>query len=59
MTTPAEVHAKDAERAELEALMAQWQAAGGIPQIVSTCRQEKTMQTMRQLNACTWEDRSR
>ena len=30
------------ERAELEALMADWQAKGGIPMLVTTCRQEKT-----------------
>ena len=46
------------ERAELEALMADWQAKGGIPQLVTTCRQEKTMQNMRQLNACTWESKN-
>ena len=45
------------ERAELEALMAKWVAEGGIPELATTCRQEKTMQTMRQLNACTWEAR--
>ena len=45
------------ERAELEALMADWQAKGGIPQLVTTCRQEKTMQNMRQLNANTRENR--
>ena len=45
------------ERAELEALMADWQAKGGIPQLVTNSREEKTMQNMRQFNACTWEDR--
>ena len=30
------------ERAELEALMAKWVAEGGIPEISTTCRQEKT-----------------
>lgn len=46
------------ERAELEALMADWQAKGGIPQLVTTCRQEKTMMNMRELNACTWDGRN-
>ena len=45
------------ERAELEALLAEWMAAGHVPQLVQGCRQEKTMMNMRQLNACTWEDR--
>ena len=45
------------ERAELEALLAAWQAKGGIPQLVTTCRQEKTMATMRETNAAAWEGR--
>ena len=46
------------ERAELEALMADWQAKGGIPMLVTTFRQEKTMAAVRELNACTWEGRN-
>lgn len=57
MTTAAEIAHKDAERAELEALMADWQAKGGIPQLVTTCRAEKTMATMREANVAAWEGR--
>jgi hypothetical protein len=57
VTTSAEIAHKDAERAELEALMADWQAQGGIPQLVTTCRQEKAMATMAEANAATWRDR--
>lgn len=57
MITESDIARKDAERAELEALMAQWQAAGGIPTLAVGCRQEKTMMNMRQLNACTWESK--
>ena len=46
------------ERAELEALMADWQAKGGIPTLVFSCRADKTMATVRELNACTWEGRN-
>lgn len=57
MTTAAEIAHKEAERAEIQALFADWQAKGGIPQLVTTCRAEKTMATMAESNAATWRDR--
>lgn len=57
MVTASEIAMKDPERAEIERLFADWIAAGNLPELSVTCRQEKTMQTMRQFNACTWEDR--
>ena len=46
------------ERAEIARQLAEWTGAGGLPELVTTCRQEKTMMTMRELNACTWEGRN-
>jgi len=57
MTTAAQIAMKDAERAEIERLFADWTAAGNMPELSVSCRQEKTMMNMRELNACTWEDR--
>lgn len=45
------------ERAEIARQLAEWTAAGGLPELVTTCRQEKTMQTMREANVAAWEDR--
>ena len=52
-----EVRAKDSERAEIEAQLSAFLAAGGIPELVTTCRQEKTFQSQAERNAATFEDR--
>lgn len=51
-----EIRAHDAERAEIERLFAQWTAAGNLPELVTTCRPEKTMTTMAQQNVASWEN---
>ena len=45
------------ERAEIARQLAEWTAAGGLPELVTTCRDEKTMATMREANVAAWEGR--
>lgn len=54
-----EVKAKDPERAELQRQLEEWRAAGGIPEIVTTCRQEKTFQSQAERNAATFMERQK
>lgn len=52
-----EIRARDHEREALSRQLEEWRAAGGIPEIVTTCRQEKTFQSQAERNAATFEDR--
>ncbi len=54
-----EVKAKDAERAELAAQYAAWVAAGNMPEVVTSCRQEKTFQSQTGRNAATFMERQK
>lgn len=51
-----EVRAKDSERAEIESQLSAFLAAGGIPEIVTTCRPEKMSQSQAERNAATFLD---
>lgn len=54
-----EVRAKDSERAEIEAQLSAFLAAGGIPEIVtSSPRQSQMAPSQEQRNAATWRIRS-
>jgi hypothetical protein len=52
-----DVKAKDAERAKIAAQLAEWQAAGNLPTIVTTCRVSAMAPTQAEANAATWLDR--
>jgi len=52
-----EVKAKDSERQRIAKQLEEWRAAGGIPEIVTTCRQEKTIASLSEKAAATWEDK--
>lgn len=52
-----DVKAKDAERAKIAAQLAEWQANGGIPQLVTGCRSDRMSPTQAEANAATWADR--
>ena len=52
-----DVKAKDAERAKIAAQLAEWQSAGNLPTIVTTCRASAMAPTQAEANAATWADR--
>lgn len=52
-----DIRARDPEREELAAQYAAWVAAGNMPEVVTSCRQEKTFQSQAERNAATFEDR--
>lgn len=52
-----DVKAKDAERAKIAAQLAEWQANGGIPTLVTSCRADRMAPTQAEANAATWLDR--
>lgn len=51
-----EVRAKDSEREALAAQLSAFLAAGGIPEVVTTCRPEKMSQSQAERNAATFLD---
>jgi hypothetical protein len=53
-----DVKAKDAERAKIAAQLAEWQANGGIPQLVTGCRSDRTAPTQAEANLAAWENRN-
>ncbi len=54
-----EVKAKDTEREELAAQYAAWVAAGNMPEVVTSCRQEKIFQSQAERNAATFMERQK
>ena len=52
-----DVKAKDAERAKIAAQLAEWEAKGGIPQVVTTCRASAMAPTQAESNLAAWENR--
>ena len=56
-TNTNEVKARDPERAKIAAQLAEWQAAGNLPTIVTTCRVAAMAPTQAEANAATWLDR--
>jgi hypothetical protein len=53
-----DVKAKDRERAKIAAQLAEWEASGGIPTLVTTCRASAMAPTQAEANAGTWIDRT-
>jgi hypothetical protein len=52
-----DVKAKDAERAKIAAQLAEWEASGGIPTLVTTCRASAMSPTQAESNQSSWLDR--
>lgn len=52
-----DVKAKDPEREALARQLSDFLAAGGIPELVTTCRPEKTAASQAERNAATWLDK--
>jgi hypothetical protein len=57
MTNLNDVKAKDRERAKIAAQLAEWEASGGIPTLVTSCRADRMAPTQAEANAMTWENR--
>jgi hypothetical protein len=56
-TNTNDIKAKDRERAKIAAQLAEWEASGGIPTLVTSCRASAMAPTQAEANAATWLDR--
>jgi hypothetical protein len=52
-----EIRARDPDRQRLEQQLSEFLAAGGIPEVVTTCRQSHMSPSQAELNAATWANR--
>jgi hypothetical protein len=52
-----EIRARDPERQRLEQQLSEFLAAGGIPELVTTCRHSHVAPSQAETNAATWIDR--
>jgi hypothetical protein len=57
MTNLNDVKAKDRERAKIAAQLAEREASGGIPTLVTTCRASAMSPTQAEANQSSWLDR--
>jgi hypothetical protein len=57
MTNLHEIRARDPERQRLEQQLSEFLAAGGMPEVVTTCRQSHMSPSQAERNAATWLDK--
>ena len=58
MTNLHEIRARDPDRQRLEQQLSEFLAAGGIPEVVTTCRQSHMSPSQAERNAAAWANRS-
>jgi hypothetical protein len=52
-----EIRARDPDRQRLEQQLSEFLAAGGIPEVVTTCRHSHMSPSQAEKNAATWLDK--